>query len=793
MRFFKLMAALLIVISAAPAFGQDFVTRLDIWNEKNPIEKTYLQLDREAYFSGQTLWFKAYFIAGFLPSAANSTLFVELLNNRSALVIKKIVPVFGALSYGQFDLPDSLPTGSYQLRAYTPLMLNFDKRYLFSQRILIYGRNKQRTASSPAPAATDLRFFPEGGNLVSGLANNIAFKAVDANGLPATVSGEIRDEQNRIITRFTSRHDGMGQFTLTPAAGMRYHALLAGQPPVSLPESSPEGLVLNLVNEAGGKSFTLNYRGSRQTPAYMAGQMQHQVVFKQPLTPAAGNKISGIIQTGNLPSGVLQITFFNKDGMPLAERLTFVNNKEYMLPATFRADTLNTAPRKKNHFSITLPDSVTGNFSVSVTDADYESGGYRPQNIYSTFLLTSDIPGYVHEPAYYLSNEPGATAAVELLMLTNGWRRFKWTDVAANTLPEPQHKDPGFISLSGKATVAGSGKSFADRDLLVWVATDSGRSLQTIKTDAEGRFKMDSMIFFNKARVLFSDVMGKKNKFLTIKLNADSLTRSYALPPLKLPFDPAASAGAALASKMGTAYFDYTRGEGVMLDSVVVLGTKTRMQKLEEQYMSGLFAGGINARTMDLTREFIPNQNIFDYLQGRIPSLTIERGGQFGNYRLFYRQAGAQQAMQLYLDEMPVDAGMIEAIPPSDIALVKVFPNFVGAPGGGAGGVLAVYTKRGNELNDAMESSATIVDYEGYSIMKEFYAPDYATPAANQYTDYRLTLNWKPELFISGKDQRIAIPFYNNDRTRRFKIVAEGITTTGKLLMLEQYVNPERQ
>ncbi len=793
MRFLKLMAVLLAIAGAAPASGQDFVTRLNAWNEKNPIEKTYLQLDRAAYFSGQTLWFKAYFMSGFLPSAANSTLFVELLNNRSNLVIKKIVPVFGALSYGQFDLPDSLPTGSYQLRAYTPLMLNFDKGYLFSQRILIYGRNKQRTAPASAPAATDLRFFPEGGNLVSGLANNIAFKAVDANGLPATVSGEIRDEQNRIITRFTSRHDGMGQFTLTPAAGMRYHALLAGQPPVSLPESSAEGLVVQLKNSNTAKTFILNYNGSRQTPAYMAGQMQHQIVFKQQLTPAAGNRISGVIQTGNLPSGVLQVTFFNKDGIPLAERLTFINNKEYIQAASFKADTLNNAPRKKNHFSILLPDSVTGNFSVSVTDADYESGGYRPQNIYSAFLLTSDIPGYVHEPRYYFSNDPGAAEAVELLMLTNGWRRFKWTDVAANTLPEPQHKDPGFISLSGKATIAGSGKSFADRDLLVWVATDSGRSLQTIKTDAEGRFKMDSMIFFNKARVLFSDVMGKKNKFLTIKLNADSLTRSYALPPLKLPFDPAAGTSGTLASKMGTAYFDYTCGEGVMLDSVVVLGTKTRLQKLEERYMSGLFAGGINARTMDLTREFIPNQNIFDYLQGRIPSLTIERGGQFGNYRLFYRQAGARQPMQLYLDEMPVDAGMIEAIPPSDIALVKVFPNFVGAPGGGAGGVLAVYTKRGDELNNAMESSATIVDYEGYSIMKEFYAPDYATPADNQYNDYRLTLDWKPELFVSGKDQRIAIPFYNNDRTKRFKIVAEGITTTGKLLMLEQYVEPGRQ
>ncbi|AHF17173.1 hypothetical protein [Niabella soli] len=87
-----------------------------------------------------------------------------------------------------------------------------------------------------------------------------------------------------------------------------------------------------------------------------------------------------------------------------------------------------------------------------------------------------------------------------------------------------------------------------------------------------------------------------------------------------------------------------------------------------------------------------------------------------------------------------------------------------------------------------MESAVTTVDYEGYSILKEFYAPDYSTGAENQYTDYRLTLDWKPELFISGKKPVLPISFYNNDRTKKFKVVAEGITSTGKLLMIERYV-----
>ncbi len=90
--------------------------------------------------------------------------------------------------------------------------------------------------------------------------------------------------------------------------------------------------------------------------------------------------------------------------MPLAERLTFIDNKDYVLPATFKVDTLNTEARKRNRFSIALADTIMGNFSVSITDADSEAEPFRSQNIHSWFLLNSDLRGYIHNPAYYFQN-----------------------------------------------------------------------------------------------------------------------------------------------------------------------------------------------------------------------------------------------------------------------------------------------------------------------------------------------------------------------------------------------------
>jgi hypothetical protein len=797
--FSRLLMLLLWSLWIPSIRAQNQAGLLDSLNKRIPIEKLYLQLDRDLYFSGQEVWFKGYFMSGFLPSASNSTLFVELLNNQSTLILRKVLPVFGAVSYGDFKLPDTLSTGSYQLRAYSPLMLNYDKQFLFSRRIEVFGKEKASNTENKISTAVQIRFFPEGGNLIAGLSNNIAFKVTDSNGLPVDVRGSIKNQRGETVTPFSSFHDGMGVFALTPVSGDSYYAVV--EPSTTnlksnLPQAVQEGITLAIKNVVGEKEFSMVQKGSNPAfkPAYLIGQMQHQVVFKHALS-GAGSPIHGIIPTSGLPSGILQITVFNAAGMPLAERLTFIDNKEYRLPFTMRLDTLQTAARKLNHFSLRLQDSVTGNFSVSVTDADFDLTGKRQANIWSEFLLTSDLPGYVYRPAWYFSGNDSTVRAMDMLMMTNGWRRFKWTDLAAGKMPSLQYKDEAYISLSGQVKLRGSKKSFAGRDLMVWVTTpDSARTMQLVKTDASGKFRMDSMVFFDKAKILFSDVMGDKSRFITVRLNRDSLYHAYDLPLLQIPNAGMSSSSSGPLNNMSLAHRDYVRGEGLMLDNVTVHGIKNSTSQLEAKYMSPLFAGGINAKTFDLTREFIPQVNLFEYLMGRVAGLTIvrDRSG-FDNYSLYYRQAGLSRPMQLYLDEMPADASMISSIPVSDIALVKLYPTFIGAPGGGANGVLAVYTKRGNELNDYYDQKGEIVDYDGYSIIKEFYQPDYSRPVENRFADYRLTLDWNPEIYVNGLNPVIPVRFYNNDRTKKFRVVAEGITSDGKLLMYESVIEPGKR
>lgn len=775
-------------------YSQKAIDNLTAWSQVNPIEKVYLHTDRESYFAGGTIWFKAYFQDGYVSSAKSTTLFVELLGNNSKVLLRSTFPAYMSVSAGQLVLPDNIVSGSYQLRAYSPLMLNQDG-FFYSKRITIFGKENQ-LQQQKVPKNIDLSFFSEGGNLITGLLNNIAFKAVDENGLPITITGEIRNDKNEIITGISSYHDGMGSFVIVPLEGETYYAIttfFGETKKYPLPVSTKNGIVFSIRNSALGKDFKIDQLKGNETfkAAYIVGQMQNNIVFRQDLKTDK-TFFGGAFQTGELYSGILHVTVFNEEGMPLAERLTFVDNKEYILPADLKTDTLNTGERKRNRFSIKLKDTVVGNFSVSITDADYEDNTARPQNIFSSLLLNSDLKGYVHNPAWYFTNNDSAKQALDLVMMTNGWTRFKWTDAINNTLPKPLYKDPGYINFSGRVNIEGTRKPFADKDLMVWftpVDTTRRGVMQLMHTDSLGRFNMDSVIFYGQTRILFSDVRGKKSKFIRIKMDADSLNKNYSLQPLQIPYRNVFAGD--LEEKMTSAYSDYLKAEGLMLANVTVKArAKSSVQQLEEKYASGLFSGGSNAKVLDLRDENPTGADIFQYLQGRIAGLMISRDAE--GYSLTYRQGGLSSGnVSLFLDEMPTDASFIESIPVNQIAYVKLFSNFIGASGNSA--TLAIYMKKGAELNAVMEAATDIINYNGYSVIKEFYHPNYAIrKPEDAKADNRLTLSWMPYINLASVNPTIPIVFYNNDRTKRFKIVAEGLTNDGKMLMIEKIIEPAK-
>jgi hypothetical protein len=795
----KLLVGMLFVICST-GLAQKPEVQLNHLSETAPIEKIYLHFDRENYIAGETAWFKAYFFSDFLPDTISTTLYAELLNDSSVIISRKIMPVFLGTTNGQFELPDSLNSGYYFIRAYSPTLFARDSGFICRQNIFILGKNNNKVAAVlPKQKTLRLEFFPEGGNFITGLINTIAFKATNENGLPVQVNGTIRNEKDEVLSEFTTYHDGMGMFDLNPLSNEKYYAILHDDitgHKYYLPEQADKGIVFKIISTGGKKFFELLQPVNDPSfkAAYMIGQMQHHIVFRQDFPPGR-TEITGSIDVSHLSSGILQVTVFNKDNIPLSERLTFVENGEYIQRAELVADTINFSEKGKNIFHISLKDTVLGFFSVAVTDPEYQLDFTRQQNIISTLLLTSDLKGYIHKPAYYFSdNSDSVQNALDLVMMINGWRRFRWTNLLTNNFPAVVYKDPGYITIDGHLTLKDTKKPFADKPFILFVYnSDSSKIIRMLLTDAKGYFRVDSLLFIDRSRLYFKDIRGKKSDLLQVKLTDDSLARKMLFPRIDIQNSygkryPDESQG----KKWGYDYDAILKAQGLMLKGVFVKSKKKNpVAELEEKYASGLFSG-FTERTIDMvnTNEVITQENIFEYLSYRVPGLNISRNGL--DYYIYYRQGiGTASSMglipmTLYLDEFETDAIFISSIPASQVAMVKVFSSFVGAVGNGAGGALAIYTKKGDDIYNAA-SITDMIRYQGYSVIKEFYAPDYSVDtSAMKKQDHRITLLWAPQVIVSSINGNLPLTFYNNDRTKQFKIVVEGMTSDGKLLMIEK-------
>jgi hypothetical protein len=147
-----------------------------------------------------------------------------------------------------------------------------------------------------------------------------------------------------------------------------------------------------------------------------------------------------------------------------------------------------------------------------------------------------------------------------------------------------------------------------------------------------------------------------------------------------------------------------------------------------------------------------------------------------------------EYSAEVYLDEFMADGSILESLPMSKIAMVKIYSNFSGSWGNGPGGAIAIYSKKGEDLWNNIDARPATITYNGYSVVKEFYAPDYVVKSQKYTPDSRITIDWRPNILINNLNPRIPFSFYNNDRTKRFKVVVEGMTFDGKMLFIEEIV-----
>ncbi|HEY4196332.1 MAG TPA: TonB-dependent receptor plug domain-containing protein [Mucilaginibacter sp.] len=480
------------------------INKLTAFSTKYPEEKVYLHLDKPGgYFLNDTVWYKAYTVAGnHQLSDLSGVLHVELINPKDSVIARQTLRLISGVAWSNIPLPRTLKQGSYRIRAYTNWMRNFPGSF-YDQNIRIGGIAP--VLSKPTAAkAPDVQFFPEAGQLVDGVRSRVAVKSVGTNGLGEDIKGEIEDNEGNVVADFATQHLGMGVFALVPEAGKSYKAKITipGEAvfTVDLPRAQTTGYTLTIGNNEKD-SLYIKVAVNEKTLSeqkdhifYILAQNNNKVYY------TSQGKLENLVYSAEVekdrfPTGITQFTLFSQNGEPLAERISFIQGDDLM-KLNISSANQTYATRQKVKIDINTTDSTnnpaTGSFSVAVINETRNGADENSEStILNNLLLTSDLKGYIEQPNYYFTNNSEQKQAdLDMLMLTQGYRRFEWKQVLSNDQPEPVYKPEQSLELAGVLKTSG-GKAVANGKV-TFVAVRDKSALDTT-TDINGNFKFSDI------------------------------------------------------------------------------------------------------------------------------------------------------------------------------------------------------------------------------------------------------------------------------------------------------------
>ncbi len=602
--------------------------------------------------------------------------------------------------YIKFDLPKSLKSSDGLLN------------------VMIDYQGQTESVSRSIPIILNIikfALFPEGGDMVCGLNNKVAFRALNEFDKPADVEGEVYNSQGKKICNLTSFHQGMGAFELNPINGEKYYVKITKPEGVtetfSLPESLTRGYIVSTDN-SNREKLVLNIQTTENEELSIVAQVRGKIYYANSIKATKGqNKLE--ISAADFPMGVAQITLFDSKNVERAERLVFVN-KAKQLNISVTTDKEKYLPREKVKLTVSVKDDrgmpMPASLSLSVVNdqllsfADDKSG-----NILSKLLLEQDIKDKVEEPAFYFdTKEAKADKALDYLLMTAGWRRFTWEKVLNNDIPTFSYL-PEKTVITGTVMDSYTNKAVPNAQIVV------SNSNTKISADKNGKFTINNLDLSQPVTLQpilkdFTSSPQTVNQYgeITLYMNDNKYIEDFIAPNM-------AMGGADEGVEMR---FEAEEGQQVVKREVNnnKKGKKNRAEDKEEQVK---FTPPV---VVDMVEEMVELKTEADIKQEN-PEVK-----------------DAQQKNAL--DGKVVDA--------RDRALLA------------------------NSKTVEVNLNGVI-----YYRAKQFAAPIYnKEQKVEMRTDFRSTIYWNGNIELDRKG-RTTIEFYNSDDISSFRAIVEGISTDG--------------
>ncbi len=751
----------------------DVIEALEKFNEDYYHQKIYLHTDKNNYMAGENIWFSAYVLNAIdhIPDENSKNLNVELLTPDNEFVSISLLQVHNGHSYGNINIPDSLSEGNYFLRAYTDWMRNFDDDFYYEKELYVYNhieknfirfwdilRNRRynRTLENKQ---NEMQFavFPEGGDLVDNLANRVAFKATNTLGAGQEAQGKILDSNDNTVEEFETFHDGMGVFTFTPEPGKEYKAEVnfnnGEELTYSLPESLEQGYLLktNILDDNIEIKIKPNFDSQQYNidpemtiAAHTRGNLiVHENVKIQ------NEEYEFSIPKDKFPTGVSHITLLDGNKLPIAERLIFINHEDIKQASlkNIDEDSLNI-----EFEGYSDNDVSSGNYSISIVNPIGKEFAHET-NIASYLLLESDISSTIKNPWYYLSDTTEEVEkALDLLMMTHGWRRFEWNNVLANDFPEIKHEHSIGIEISGQLLTRDQSRPLKNVPVELAIEQDV-MDIYSTKTTSDGRFSFEGLHYEEDFDVNLTP--GETREQVTIDLDEIKYEEAdYSKSFLSRPRQVLSRGDDwSLTSRPDVTVEPFKKP-----DFEVERPRSPHGQPDQVIYMDELPSG---------------YSRLNEALRGRLISLGANASFEASTEPLYM------------LDGNAISTSAFMSLQPQNIERVEVFRGASTSSFGvrGANGVIIAYTKtRSSEQKPEFK-----FEYQGYEKTKEFYQSRINT---EKYEDAGInkTLFWNPQI-SPDHTGKASIELPENINLNNSIIIIEGINNKGKITFSKEKLN----
>ena len=826
------------------------------FNKVVPQEKVYLHFDNMGYFENETLWFKAYVTRtdnGHL-SDLSKVLYVELLNPSGDIVKTCKYPIDSlGVSHGDIRLDSLLTSGYYEVRAYTRYMTNWGTNAVFSRVFPIFKAPKKegdysdltiRTmhfeARDPNNRTSDdslyqkaiddgiytrdllktisVKFYPEGGDLIAGKKCRVAMLAVDDNGHPHEGEGFVMNERGDVLASVKTDTLGRGLFEIVPDTGKLTFQMRnlrkserRGVQYFELPQAKKEGCTLSV--DAVSEQMLATFQCSDGICGSMLGYViMHNGNIYRCDTLTASPLMEIELDRQAMPEGVNQMTVFDSRGAIMAERLFFICPKPDK-GDSIQVTTITQRLKPCGKVEMELKTRPNANLSFSAMDAKTMTNG-KQGNMKTWMLLSSEVRGYIHNVDYYFeADDKEHRQNSDLLMLTQGWRRYDWRLMSEKyTFRKAQPIEDQFY-LYGKLNTYRKRNPVSNVHLYAILYNEKGQSLiGNTRTDSVGNYAFKLPFVTDEWKMcIYTTRDGKnpeKEKLKTYYVGIDrqfSPEARYLTPEereILHPLKPNAFVKKPFEDLNEEDEFIPITEKEHVLQNVTVKAKKRYFVNDDWRYKNEAWGRQYATLHYDIDKELDkildrgePDPPIFEFLAKnnmmfnnpecidlpKGPTSTTGRMAYGGRPIVWMVDNGDRGETFLDGSSGYSDTGQaffVKFFPwfMSDIKSLYIVPSSPSR----IETIIYIYThiRYSTESNKGLRRTY----FQGFNQASTFKTEDYSVipPMA----DFRRTIWWQPDITTDAQG-KAKVEFFNNSTCEEMYISVEGMTPDGKVLVNE--------